>query len=294
MTKFQEFPLRPTGQAWPGLNSRGGRIDPGMGQLEDGSFNQIINESDLLEKRPGFTRGLEERFDGPVCGLFRYTDDCGVEYLLVADQTEISIRTPFILPVNANSDAYPVDSFDDDLDTDNWQNTADYETAASQLELVAGAAAAATVEQSRLMAWFKDASNFTYFVQIEYVFDLSGGSAQSAAVAVRRSTDDYVQAEVRWDGTNYSVHMLLFINGSSSSLFSSPLDGVALGTGFLRLTYKEDRKPTVRVTPSGGSIVEQEVQITSVQEAALGLGSSIGLAGLVETPAIKQVNASPV
>ena len=69
MTKWQEFPLRPQGQAWPGLNTRGGVLDPGSGQLDDGSFNQIINEADLLEKRKGLTRGLDERFEDVVCDL---------------------------------------------------------------------------------------------------------------------------------------------------------------------------------------------------------------------------------
>lgn len=29
MTKWAEQPLRPQGQAWPGLNTRGGKLDDG-------------------------------------------------------------------------------------------------------------------------------------------------------------------------------------------------------------------------------------------------------------------------
>jgi hypothetical protein len=58
MTTWQEFPLRPAGRPWPGLNTRGGALDNGTGQLDDGSFGMIINEADILEKRKGLVRGL--------------------------------------------------------------------------------------------------------------------------------------------------------------------------------------------------------------------------------------------
>lgn len=293
MTKFQEFPLRPAGQAWPGLNTKGGRIDPGQGQLEDGSINAIINEADILEKRSGIVRGLEERFADVVCGLFSYADECNNEYLIVADASPaFSIRQPFELPVNANSDAYPIDGFDGDLDTDNWSNTDEYQTVLSRLRLIDNADILTTVPESRLMQWFKAASNLTYFVQIEYVFDLTKLSTQTVAIAVRRNGDNFVQAEINWDGTNYDMKLYLSITGSRTLLLSQPLDGVALGTGFLTLTYNDDRTATVRAVPSGGSIEERSEQINSVQEAALGLNSAIGLAG--PSSVILQVNGGPV
>ena len=122
MTKHQEFPLRPQGSPWPGLNTKGGVLDPGQGFLEDGSKNQIINEADVLSKRLGFVRGLDERFDGVVCGLFRYTSGCGVEYLIVSDEDGIKVRTPFSIPEFLGSDSIPFDDFET-LDTTRWSPT---------------------------------------------------------------------------------------------------------------------------------------------------------------------------
>src|SRR5690606_999191 len=126
MTNWREIPLRPHGTPWPGLNTRGGVLDPGAGQLEDGPFNPIVNEADVLEKRKGFVRGLNERFTGVVCGLFRYTDNCGVEYLVVADEDGIHVRQPFSIPSFLGSDALPFDDFEE-LQTTRWSPTTAYE-----------------------------------------------------------------------------------------------------------------------------------------------------------------------
>ena len=98
MTQHNAFPLR-GGKAWPGVNTLGGKLDDGSGQLTDSSKNVMINTADILAKRKGFTRGLDEQFVGAVCGLHKYTDECGLEYLLVADEAQINIRTPFFIPV---------------------------------------------------------------------------------------------------------------------------------------------------------------------------------------------------
>ena len=68
MTKWQEFPLRPQGRPWAGINTRSGKLDDGSGMMTDSSVNCIINEADKLEKRKGMIRGLDERFAGAVCG----------------------------------------------------------------------------------------------------------------------------------------------------------------------------------------------------------------------------------
>ena len=193
MTKFQPLDLRPQGQAWPGLNTRGGFLSNGTGQLADGSFNGVIERGDVLRKRRGLIRGLDERFVGVVCGLFKYTDECGVEYLLVTDQEGIKIREPFEIPVFTVSDAYPNDTFSSTGAPNalNWRNTSRYTQTSDTLVLLGSAAPslAAQVPSTSLMRWFKDAANPSYEVQVQYEFDGSLSTRQRVSVVLRGSGD---------------------------------------------------------------------------------------------------------
>jgi hypothetical protein len=294
MTRWQEFPLRPQGQPWPGLNTRGGKLDPGSGQLEDGSFNAIINEADILEKRSGFIRGLDERFDGPVCGLFRYTDDCGVEYLVVADSEGIKVRTPFDIPVFLGSDSLPNDDFEEaEVNTSRWTNTSDYRTFIGSLTtaLLAVPLDAATVPASRLMQWFKAAAVSSYRVEIQYAL-VAEGEQQVVAVAIKRTGDSYLIAHVRL--STYSVLVQLVQAGVATTLASQALEGAELANGFLRLSYDADtRLVTCRVIPSGGSQVTLTKQISEAQANNLGSNSAIGIitASVNDQAEILQVTA---
>lgn len=281
MTKWAEFPLRIVGQPWPGLNTRGGILDAGSGQLEDGSFNQIINEGDLLEKRNGFIRGLNERFDGPVCGLFKYTDNCGIEWLLVADQTQISVRQPFAVPVNQISDAYPVDDFEGDLDTDNWRGSTDYENFGGALRLLSAAASSTDLfpADSRILQWFKDASNTSYETQIQYEMSTTFTTLQVVSVVMKRSSGTYLIATISLDASlTYQVRMEAVRSGSRTLLFSSPLLGTALRNGFLKLGFNaQTRIATVTVTPSGGSIVTGSSEVVELTASSFGSKTGLGL-----------------
>lgn len=280
-TKWQEFPLRPQGRPWAGLNTRGGKLDPGEGQLEDGSINAIINEQDILSKRKGFVRGLDERFDGVVCGLFRYTDDCGVEYVIVADQEGIKVRQPFNIPVFLGSDSLPFDSFEDDLDTTRWQNTDDYETSLGSLILAVTAASSSPeyTEESRLMQWFKPSVVRSYYVEIQYDFNPTEPTGQIASVVIKRSGSSFLQADVILRGAVYKAVLTNVQSGSRSILASVDLGGASLATGFLRLNYAQaTRTVTMTVTPSGGSTVTQAEVITELSDLNLGQNSAIGLA----------------
>jgi hypothetical protein len=280
MTKWQEFPLRPQGQPWPGLNTRGGKLDPGAGQLEDGSFNAIINEADLLSKRKGFIRGLDERFTGPVCGLFRYTDDCGVEYLVVADQDGIHVRTPFDIPTFLGSDSLPNDDFEaSEVSTDRWSNTDDYTTFLGSLvtRITAATFDTMTVPEERLLQWFKAAALTSYRVEIQYALVAEGGQ-QVVAVAIKRVTDTYLIAHVERNPTSYTVLLQLVQAGVATTLGSSELGGASISDGFLRLSYDADtRTVTCRVIPSGGSTVVLTAVLTEAQDNNLGQNSAIGI-----------------
>jgi hypothetical protein len=294
MTKWQEFPLRPQGQPWPGLNTRGGRLDPGQGQLEDGSFNAVINEADLLSKRKGFIRGLDERFDGPVCGLFRYTDDCGVEYLVVADQDGIHVRTPFDIPTFLGSDSLPNDDFEaSEVNTARWTNTEDYRTFLGSLTtaLTADNIDSPRVPESRLMQWFKQAAPSSYQVEIQYAL-VAEGNQQAAAVAIKRTGDSYLIAHVQRAPGSYSVQVQLIQASVATTIASSDLEGSAISDGFLRLSYNADsRRVTCRVIPSGGNTVSLSATLTEAQANNLGQNSAIGIvaADFNDQPEILQV-----
>lgn len=285
MTKFYEFPLRRQGQPWPGLNTRGGRLDPGMGYLEDGSFNAIINEADILQKRKGFIRGLDERFTGPVCGLFRYTDDCGIEYLVVADSEGIFVRTPFDIPTFLGSDSLPNDDFElAAVDTSVWLNASDYVTFQGSLTLsdTAALVSQSSVPASRLMQWFKEAAISSYQVEIQYemVSIGSGGSGQVVGVSIKRDTagTTYLDCNVYLSSGGYTLNFRLIQNGTVTTLGSETLGGAELAGGFLRLSYNADtRTATCRAIPSGGDQVTIEATLNELQDAGLGQNSAIGI-----------------
>lgn len=302
MTTYQEFPLRPQDRPWPGLNTRGGRIDPGFGFLEDGSFNQVINEADILEKRRGFVRGLDERFTGPVCGLFRYTDNCGVEYLIVADGSDIYVRTPRSVPQLLNSDSLPFDDFED-LDTSKWTNTGVYEVSlgALQLDGTDSLGISDFTPATQLMQWFKPSVLSSYYVEVNYRLDASDDQ-QTVSVVTKRneSGTTYLEASIHIDGDEYELRLDLVNGGVRSTLNSQALGGAALADGFLRLSYNAGTfTATARAIPSGGNqvtIASPDGSISEAISAGLGQLSAVGLRRetLTVTPQIESVSGGQV
>jgi len=287
MTKWTEFPLRPQGQPWPGLNTKGGLLDPGAGYLEDGSFNVVINEADLLEKRKGLIRGLDERFDGVVCGLFRYTDNCGIEYLVVSDQAGIKVRTPFEVPTFLGSDSLPFDDFET-LDTTRWSNTSAYEVflGALQLNDLDAKNTDNFVRAAQLMQWFKPAVVQSYYVETNYRLEALS-TKQVTSVVVKRSTDglSYLEAAIVTDETTYRAYLYLVLNGSRTLLAESDVTGRKLADGFLRLSYDAGTfTATLSVIPSGGTSLSLTGTISEAQDAGLGQLSAVGLQRTDDTP----------
>lgn len=275
--------MRPQGQPWPGLNTRGGKLDPGRGELEDGSFNAVINEADKLEKRKGFVRGMAERFAGVVCGLFRYTSECGIEYVVVADQDGIKVRTPFDVPTFLGAESLPNDDFST-LDTTRWSPTDDYfvQQNALLLDINATISSNPYASQARLMQWFKPSAISSYFTEIEYSF-VTGGSLQVASIAIKRTVATYLQANVLTEGTTYSVSLELVQSGVRTTLQTADLGGIALARGFLRLSFNaETRVATLRVIPEGGDQVTLTSTLSEAQANNLGQNTAIGLSRAAE------------
>lgn len=309
MTQWQEFSLRPQGRPWPGLNTRGGRLDNGTGQLEDGSINQIINEADILEKRKGIVRGLNERFDGVVCGLFKYTDDCGREFLVVADESGIFIRQPFEIPVFTASDAYPFDNFSElAISTVNWRNTSDYETADDEMVQIPGlpAISGLRIVPADIMRWFKEATNKSYQIRIEYRFE-DQPSEQHKAIIIKGNGDlntgAFLQGELVFD--NRGIYRVQVFHRTADLSVTEILNADITGqrTGFFTLQYRRDERtasflPGVQVFPTGGTPVLQNApSLNTIQDADLGQVTGIGLGyrnGTQQFPGIDTVDGGPI
>ncbi len=294
MTKWQEFPRRPQGRPWPGINTRAGVLDDGSGQLKDDSTNVMIHEGDVLEKRPGMVRGLDEFFDGAVCGLHRYTDECGIEYLLVSDQLGIKIRQPFSVPVFEVSDAYPFDAFEGSgfLDVTRWNNRTFYQQTGGELRLI-------NADAPDPVVWFKEAASSSYQMRIQFRFDPNVASDQKAKVIWRAgdstATNARLEAEVLF--TAGSVDLL--VSFWSANGLSTTLASVAGGTaeeGTLTVGYNADtRRVAIEFFPTlGTATVTDTDAITAVQEQDLGLYSALQLENLSANMGILVVDGGPI
>ncbi|MEE8374429.1 MAG: hypothetical protein V3R87_12005 [Dehalococcoidia bacterium] len=281
----------------------------------------IINEGDILEKRKGFVRGLNEQFTGVVCGLFKYTDDCGVEWILVADQEMISIRQPFVIPTFTQSDAYPFDSFFTDpisnvgdVDLFDWRNTGRYTLRTGKLVEVSTNASLAGdfLDGTDLLRWFKEATNLSYQVRIEYEFEFLPVQ-QHQAVIIKGNGDlltgAYLQAEMVYSqGGVYEVRV--FLRAASRELTqiatATVFGSEAPPTGFLTLRYTRDlTAPSgsqfivlAEVNPIGGSTVFASSFLNGLQDADLGQISGTGVGhrsgALSLNNGVKVIDGGPV
>lgn len=284
MTKWTEAPLRPHNQPWPGLNTKGGRLDPGEGQMTD-CTNVIINRSDLLEKRKGMVRAFDEQFNGVVCGLFKYTDNCGVETLVVADEQAISIRQPFVVPTFQVADCFPFDAFSQDdltpLNPTNWNNATRYQVFSDRMVLATGVADSPSLDSSlpfsRSAEWFKDSCSASYRVRTQFQFDATILEEQEVIIAIRASDD----------GLNYIIGRLSSFQTFNVCLRSAGVDTLLLqgaftgpGAGFFTVKYdQENLVAGIELSITGGTITDLTslTQLTSLQDANLGLKSRLGL-----------------
>lgn len=310
MTRHVEIPLRPHAVPWPGLATRTGFLDPGVGILDDGSVNMMINRGDVLEKRKGFVRGLDEQFSGVVCGLFKYTDVCGVEHLLVADESSISIRQPFAVPIFENSDAYPFDSFAEDGTPNSyyWRNIDRYTVSLDELRMRAGVAESTTImATSDIMRWFKAATNLSYQVRVEYKFDPDVLTTQQVAVVIKGngdlSTGSYLLGQIVFGPGAYSMSLQHFDGTLITELGSSGVVGSTTNPrGFFTMSYSRDIaagifRPKVTVIPRGGNQAALRGTINAVQDASLGQISGIGIGfnnGVQPDPSILVVDGGPI
>jgi hypothetical protein len=304
VTAWQEFPLRAQGRPWPGINTRSGTLDDGTGQMTDASVNVIINRADRLSKRKGLIRGLDERFAGAVCGLHRYTDECGIEWLLVADEEGISIRQPFSIPSFPNSDAYPSDDFQSAgaVDPNFWNNTDAYIQAGGSLRL------AGSLLNGGDMSWFKDAANFSYQIEVEFDLDpdsrvvgvikQSSGSSriEGRIIALDFLDPNELQVDLVW------ISSLGVVSVLGSELINIP-SGVRSGT--FTLSYSREIgssssvfrvKLVVQPTDVGAVTIEDFGTLNVIDDADLGQGTSLRIErdSAASVPKILSVQGEPI
>ena len=291
MTRWVAYPLRQPGKSWPGTDKKGGKLDDGRGLLTENSVNVTINQSDTLSKRKGFVRGLDERFGSVVCGLHAYTDNCGREWLLVADDTGISIRQPFVIPVFQTDDSYPSDSFDDvaGLSDALWRNTSLYTATGGSLLRVSGGGRSQPFLAADYLRWFKSAASSSYSVQIEYAFADSATLSQVVSIAIKGNGDlttgAYLHADLLFKSPLY-VAKLYHVSASGTQTPIGQIDVLGRLTnpsGFFTLTYQRllinnvmTFVPSMEVVPVGGGPQVVSASLTDIQDRDLGQVSAIG------------------
>ncbi len=282
--------MRKPGQAWSGQDTKSGKLDDGRSLLTEESVNVQINRKDLLEKRRGFVRGLNERFGTVVCGLHGYTDNCGNEWLLVASDAGIAIRSPGVILPFTTDDSYPADNFSLTLSEENWRNTAIY-TATGDALLRASGSSTAPFDAASYLRWFKDASAASYLVQIEYEFTPAVLGKQVVSIAIKGSGDlltgAYLQADLEFTDGGAYLAKLYHVNAARTrtQLAQVIVSGnVSAPGGFLTLRYQQDFSTAVAmyiasmdVVPFGGALQQVSgASLNEIEDRDLGRVSAIG------------------
>lgn len=295
MTKWQEFPLRPQGRPWVGINTRAGKLDDGSGQMTDSSVNCIINRADNLEKRKGMIRGIDERFAGSVCGLHKYTDECGREWLVVADEGGFSVRQPFAIPSFRSSDAYPSDSFQSNgaPNSSHWLNAGNYEQLDGSLLLKAG------VLDGGDMLWSKEASNFSYQVFGEW----TQATDSTLVFTIKRGAVARVEARIVNVGDVITAFLIWTDSTGTPRELGSEVLPVGTTTGTLTLSYGRNIIGDVFnlelvVQPTDGEAVTMQdfSTLTALDDADLGQGTSLRLESTtgVDAASIENIQGDPL
>lgn len=292
------------------MNSRGGKLDNGSGQLTENSRNCTINKVDTLEKRLGFIRGFNERFGSVVCGLHTYIDNCGTEWMLVVSDQEIAIRQPFVVPTFTNDDSYPLDDFSDvaGLSEENWRNTALYVASGGALQRSVGDSTTSPFDAASFLRWFKGARALSYQVTIQYEFDTIAETSQVASIVIKGNGDLTTGRRLQLDielgvGNTYIASLYKADPTGALTLLGQRniIGATAVAGGFMTLSYERNFDGPVpefivrgSVTPTGGG--EQVVSlsgetISEIEDSEFGQISAIGCS---QTMSILQVTGGPV
>jgi hypothetical protein len=286
VTRIISYPLRQPGTPWPGTNTRGGRLDQG-GQLTlTGSKNVQINVVDTLSKRPGFVRGLDERFTGAVCGIHRYTDECGIEWLLVVDEEGFHVRQPFDVPVFEVSDAFPIDGFSNDADRlnlDRWIDPAlAYVVAEGSMRLRPG-----LVNADRRARWFKETPS-AIRTELLFTFEDESVSTTTLEMVQLNGATDLQGAGIkstlqRAAGVNNLSVILTDATGAQASVLAQ--GSFTALSGILRVGFNSSTRIVDVLLDTNLDTISETATIT--EAAAADLGGWFGLGILSDTASLE-------
>lgn len=291
-----EFPVRPQDQLWPGLRSKRGRVTPRRpGEMSDCSNVEIL--SDLLMKRKGVVRGLDEWFSDPVCGLFQYTDFCQTEYILVATQDGIFVRQPFVPSSFQIADCFPFDEFAGSglaaLDTNKWKfvsSNLGIDGNSVGLKAIARSFDVFNVESvidAYSASWFKEACVPSYEVQLN--LDLPDTSLEPHVACLMRGAQRGFQAGafLMFDffrRNNQTFGRIMYVTTSRAISEVATIGPFADGNGIGLCNYNQSTlTATITFTPDVGTPSSSSHTFNGLDDASFGLATGFSVFFLAPT-----------
>jgi hypothetical protein len=255
--------------------------------------NVEIDVPDTLAKRKGLIRGIEEYFDGPVCGLFTYSDMCQNEWLLIATADGIAVRQPLDIPIFELADCYPFDDFGgepaegDPPNVDNWKFVSPHlETRSQSLGVKSSASSILADDLAALdysLSWFKEACGSSYQVQVDAALPAAQAGLVPRIWIVMRGTERGFQSGGAIIGEIYRdvdgvFARILFLdiarNLSELAKIGPRMDGNVL----FNMSYNAtERLVSISLTPDLESKIEGSASVDLFDDISLGLATGLAV-----------------
>ena len=257
--------------------------------MSDCSNVEIL--TDLLMKRRGIIRGLDEFFDNPICGLFAYSDFCQNEWLLVATSDGINIRQPFTQTTFQIADCYPFDEFAGTglqaLNGDDWKFIGTHlgiNGNVCGLKATARSFANFDVESvidSYTASWFKDACKSSY--QVELNLDIPDSSLEPHVAAIIRGAQRGFQSGAFIMGdffrrSNLTFGRIMHVDGTRAVREVATIGPFSDGNGVGTIAYDEaSLVATITFTPDVGSPASSSFPFNGLNNAEFGLATGFSV-----------------
>jgi len=247
--------------------------------------------SDLLMKRRGMIRGLDEFFDTPICGLFSYTDFCQNEWLLVATADGIAIRQPFTQTTFQIADCYPFDEFAglgfQALDSDKWKFVGvNLGIDGNSCGLKAIAKSFAQFDMESIIdgysaSWFKEACKSSYEVSLN--LDLPDSGLEPHVSAIIRGAQRGFQAGAFIMGDffrrgNKTFGRIMHVTNARAVNEVATIGPFDDGNGVGKISYDQAaRAATITFTPDVGSHASSTFTFNGLQDDEFGVATGFAV-----------------
>lgn len=253
--------------------------------------------SDLLMKRRGMVRGLDEWFSDPVCGLFQYTDFCQTEYILVATQDGIFIRQPFVPSSFQIADCFPFDEFEGTglsaIDSTKWKFvSSNFGIDGNVVGLKAIARSLGVFDVEAVIdqysaTWFKESCVPSYQVQLN--LDLPDTSLEPHVACLMRGAERGFQsgAFLMFDffrRSNLNFGRIMYVTTSRAISEVATIGPFADGNGVGLCSYDQNAlTATITFTPDVGSPASSTYQFNGLDDTSFGLATGFSIFFLAPT-----------